>query len=401
MTTSGPVAHTATPTELAPGTRHELGAVWWTGFMLRAVLLGVPPVLEQMRRDLGISNGLAGLVASLPLLMFSLSALPGAAVARRLGAHRTVAIGLILLTVGSALRALPAGMLTVIGGTVILAVGIGIVQPPLARMVRVWFPRDVQRAATVLTLGLLSGGVAGAALTPLVVQWFAHDWRGSFLFWSVPAAVAVGVWLTVSSGTPGVRIDEPPIRIVTLLRDARVRWLTMMFVGQSVVFYTANTWTANAASGGANTTAAAVDLLCLNIPAVPMTVVLAATKRQFAASSSYYWAAGLTCASACAGWVLVGPALGPLWSLLLGIGSTMAFVGGNAYAPSFFQPSQVAAVTATVWTAGYLCTFLGPPLGGVAIDVFNSSRAPFTLCLAMSALLLIGAARLPRATRTA
>ena len=369
--------------------------------MLRAVLLGVPPVLEQMRRDLGISNGLAGLIASLPLLMFSLSAVPGAAVARRLGAHRTVAIGLVLLTLGSALRAVPAGLFAVLGGTVVLAIGIGITQPPLTQMVRIWFPRNVQGAATVVTLGLLSGGVVGAALTPLIVHWIAHSWQGTFLFWSIPAALAAVIWFTLSSGAAGARVEAPRIRIHALLGDARVRWLTMMFVGQSVVFYTSNTWTANAAAGGANTAAAAINLLCLNIPAVPITMVLATTRRRFTSSRPYYWIAGLLCSAACVGWIAVGPAYGPVWSVLLGAGSTLVFVGINAYAPSSFESSEVAAVVATVWTAGYLCTFFGPPLGGVAIDILHNSRAPFALSLVMSLLLLVGAARLPQLRSTA
>jgi CP family cyanate transporter-like MFS transporter len=369
--------------------------------MLRAVLLGVPPVLEQIRRDLGISNGLAGLIASLPLLMFSLSAVPGAAVATRLGAHRTVAIGLVLLTIGSAVRALPAGLFAVLGGTVILAVGIGITQPPLTQMVRFWFPRNVQAAATVVTLGLLSGGVVGAAMTPLIVHWIAHSWQGSFLFWSIPAALAAVIWVSLSSRADGGRLEAPRIRIHALLGDARVRWLAMMFIGQSVVFYTSNTWTANAAAGGANTEAAAIDLLCLNLPAVPIAIVLAATRRPFTSSPPYYWTAGLLCSVACVGWIAVGPAFGPVWSVLLGAGSTLVFVGTNAFAPSSFDSAEVAAVVATVWTAGYLCTFFGPPLGGVAIDVFHNSRAPFALSLAMSLLLLVGAARLPHLRHTA
>lgn len=381
----GQAAHTA-----------RLLSLLCTGFILRAVLLGVPPVLEQLRRSLGLSHGMAGLVIGLPVLVLGLSALPGAAITRRIGAARAVGAGLVLLAVGAVLRAAPGGFTSVMIGTLLLAVGIGAAQPPLARLAQVWFPRQVQRAATVMTLGLLVGGIAGAALTPFVVHGVAHDWRGSFVFWSVPAALAVVMWLAVASRSPDGSAGQAPVRIGPLLADPRVRWITLLFAAQGVTFYTSNTWIAGASAGGADTPAAALNLLCLNGAALPITLVLTATRRSFTDSRRFYVAAGLLSIAGTAGWTFAGPELGPLWSLLLGGGGTMALVGATAYSPMSFPPAQVAAVAATVWTVGYIAAFVGPPLAGFSIDLFHNPRAPFALCLAFSFLLILGGLRLPR-----
>jgi CP family cyanate transporter-like MFS transporter len=371
------------------------------GFILRAVLLGVPPVLEQLRRSLGLSNGTAGLVIGVPVLVLGLSALPGAAVTRRIGAARTVAAGLGLLAIGAVVRAAPGGFTTVMIGTLLLATGIGAAQPPLARLAQVWFPQHVQRAATVMTLGLLVGGITGATATPIVVHAVAHDWRGSFVFWSVPAAAAVVMWLGIAARSTDSGVLQVRLRMRALLADSRVRWITLLFAAQGVTFYTANTWIAGASPGGADTPAAALNLLSLNGAALPTTLILIATRRSFSDSRPFYVAAGLLSIAGTAGWTFLGPQLGPLWSLLLGGGGSMALVGTTAYAPMSFPPAQVAGVAATVWTVGYIAAFVGPPLAGVSIDLFHNSRAPFALCLVFSLLLILGGLKLPRIVRRA
>jgi CP family cyanate transporter-like MFS transporter len=112
------------------GSALTLLIAWWVGFNLRAVLLGVPPVLDRVQHDLGLSYTAAGLLTSIPILMLGVAALPGAALVRRLGGHRTVALGLLAVAAGTPLRA-AGGVLPLYAGTVLLALGISIAQPGL------------------------------------------------------------------------------------------------------------------------------------------------------------------------------------------------------------------------------------------------------------------------------
>ncbi|MGH7747192.1 MAG: hypothetical protein ACREQ5_20910, partial [Candidatus Dormibacteria bacterium] len=66
---------------------------WWVGVNLRAVLLAVPPVLDRVQTDLGLDYTAAGLLTAIPILVLGAAALPGAALVRRVGGHRTVALG--------------------------------------------------------------------------------------------------------------------------------------------------------------------------------------------------------------------------------------------------------------------------------------------------------------------
>ncbi len=348
-----------------------------------------------MRRELGISHTTAGLVVGLPVLLLGLSALPGAAMTRRWGAYRTVVVGLGLLTVGALIRTWPGGLAVVLVGTAVLATGIGVAQPPLARLAQTWFPARVQRAATVMTLGLLIGGIAGAAVTPLAVHSVAGNWRGSFLFWSLVAAAGFGAWVAVARRSPDGSVPPTPLQVWPLLADARVRWVTVIFAAQAITFYTTNAWIAAASTGGAGTASATLNLVFLNGVSVPVTLALTRVRRTFTTSRPFYVAAGALSTFGAGAWALAGPGLGPLWAVLLGAGGTMALVGATAYAPTSFPPARVAAVAATVWTIGYVAAFAGPPLAGLGIDVLHSTRAPFAMCVCFSLLLIIAGARLP------
>src|SRR5690606_6774681 len=89
---------------------------------LRAALTGVGPVLEIIQRDLALSAAAAGLLASLPVLVFAAFA-PLARLARQVGAERMILIGLLLLLVGLLVRSV-GGATSLFAGTVVLAVGI-------------------------------------------------------------------------------------------------------------------------------------------------------------------------------------------------------------------------------------------------------------------------------------
>ena len=92
---------------------------FWVGFNLRAPILGVPPVLALVRRSDHLSYAVAGLVSAVPILALGLAALPGAALVRRLGAFKVVAIGLAVAAVGELARALPGGVATLLLATAV------------------------------------------------------------------------------------------------------------------------------------------------------------------------------------------------------------------------------------------------------------------------------------------
>lgn len=373
---------------------------WWVGFNLRSVLLSVPPVLGPLRTDLHLSYTATGLLTSLPVLVLGLLAFPGAALVRRRGAHLAVALGLLATAAGAGLRALPTGgAAPVFAGSLLLAAGIAVAQPGLPVMVQAWFPRTVQRASTVVTLGLIMGEIAGAGLTgPAILG--PLGWRASFAVWALPAAAALLAWLAVPGrGPAGVADAGRPLR--PLLRSPQLWWVAVLFGSQSLVYFAANTWIPSTVRGGSGSAAASLDLTLLNLVMLPVTLALTLTRRPFVRSRLFYASGALLALAGAVGWMTSADTLGPLWVVLMGTATSSAFAGLLAYWPAVAAPEDVAASTAMMLAFGYLAAFLGPVLGGTARDALHAQWAAFLPVAASALVMLASSLRLPAPRRGA
>jgi len=83
-----PEAHTKAPL------LKLLCLLWLGGITLRVTILAVPPVIPLIHDDLRLSETQVGLLMGLPLAMFAIAALPGSLLIARLGALRTLVIGI-------------------------------------------------------------------------------------------------------------------------------------------------------------------------------------------------------------------------------------------------------------------------------------------------------------------
>lgn len=118
-----------------------LGLIWLTAFNLRVLLFAIPPTLPAMRSDLGLSYFATGSITSVAVLALGIASIPGALLATRFGARRLVALCAAGLAIFGASIALPPGAFWVFAGSALLTLSIAIAQPPLAVLIRRWFPQ--------------------------------------------------------------------------------------------------------------------------------------------------------------------------------------------------------------------------------------------------------------------
>ena len=83
--------------------------LWLAGTCLRITVLAIPPVIPQIHADLGLGQAAVGALTSLPVLLFAFAAVPGALLVARLGAARTLSLGLFVTAIAGALRAFSPG----------------------------------------------------------------------------------------------------------------------------------------------------------------------------------------------------------------------------------------------------------------------------------------------------
>src|SRR5207245_1421011 len=155
---------------LRPGL--TLVLLWLVGINLRSVILGVPPTLPALHQALSLSYSAAGLLTSLPVLLMAAGAIPGAYLVSRIGARRAVAVGLALVALGAAARAVPSAAM-LFAFTVVFALGVALAQPAMPSLAQAWFPTRIGRAIAIYSNGLLVGEVIAASITlPLLLAPF-------------------------------------------------------------------------------------------------------------------------------------------------------------------------------------------------------------------------------------
>ena len=186
-----------------------LAAAWLAALNARAPLLAIGPLLPLVISDLGMSFTVAGLLSGLPLLLMGAFGLPGGWLADRFGARLVMIWCLAGVTFGGIVRAFAPNELWLLVGTVLLGVSIGTLQPALPRTARDTLPNRTPLATAIYFNGLVVGGAAGLALTPLLVD-VLGGWRGVLLGWASVGAIATLGWIAVR---PARHVELHPGRL--------------------------------------------------------------------------------------------------------------------------------------------------------------------------------------------
>ena len=385
-----------------PARSRRLGAVWLlvltfaVGFNLRAAVLGVPPVLSELRSQLHLSYSQLGLLGGIPILAFGLTAIPAARLVRQVGGWLVVTAGLLLAAAGELLRVIPLQPWSLFLGTALMGVGIAVTQPGLPVLIQAWFQGRVQSSSAILTLGITTGELVAASLTGSLLLPAVGSWQATMVFWGLAGALCAGAWAALAPRVTAGRALGGSLRLRPLLGPSRLWAVYLCFAGQSLVFFSANTWIPLSAPGGPHSAAATLALASLNGVMVPVDLILIVWPRQFATRWEFYLVSGLVVLVGCLAWVAEGAALPWLGPGLIGAGVATNFAGLLAYPPLVAPSHQVAQLASVMLTVGYACAFLGPLLGGVAVDLGGGRLSPFIPITVAAAVMMAVSPAVPR-----
>jgi len=363
------------------------------GFQLRSVIVGVPPVLPEVRADLHLSFAAAGALSAIPVLGLGAAAVPGALLANRFGARRVVGLGTVGLGVAALLRLTPPVPAALFFWTAFMALSVAVVQPGIVVFVRATFSNLVQQASTAYATALGLGGLAGATLSIRLLAF--GGWRGTFVIWGALALAAGLLWLATAPGRGGEHAPHPG-GFGELVRDRAVWQVAAMFGSQSLVYYSSATWIPFEVRW-AGTGYLTLVLFLLNAASIPLSVVLVMLRWPWARSRAVYAGAGLLMLAGSLGFALGAVSLAWLWASLLSVAVAVTFTGSTVL-PALFsrRQSHTAGYASLVLTAGYALAFLGPLLGGLLVDRTHTFTSPFWLTTAAAVLVLVLGATLPR-----
>lgn len=354
-------------------------AVLLVGANLRTVFSSLPPLLEDVRADLGLSAAVAGLLTTAPVVCFGAMALLAPPLARRYPIERTLAVCAALTAAGAALRG-AGGVVPLFAGTIVAGIAVAVAQTALPALLRVRFPGHTGHLTGAFSLALTLGASVAAGLAVPLERLFGDSWRASLAVVAVPALAAAVLWTGARSRTVVARAQP-----LGLLRTAHPWSLPAYFGLQSMAFYCGLTWLpailqsdgySEAGAGGLQALAQAVQLA--PALAVPVLAMRMRDQRPLLLAIVAVATAGL------AG-LLAAPGHGVLWMVVLGLGqgaslglAMMLPILRGAGAPA------VAALMALSLSAGYLLCSVGPTLVGLAHDLSGGWTLPLWLMIGIT-----------------
>ncbi|EWT02913.1 MFS transporter [Intrasporangium oryzae NRRL B-24470] len=211
---------------------------------LRVAITSVPPLLDTISADLGLSHAAAGALTTLPVLCMGLFAPVASRIAHRLGAVAAVLAAAAAILAGTASRFAGGNVVVLYAGTFLAGVGIALAGTLLPRLVKTFFPPARAGLVTGLYMFAMMFGAALSSAVSVPLADRLGSWQASLGSWSVLALVGVLAWapFTHRANPHHTRGEEGPGRLPWGHPTA---WLVAGYLAlQSWSFYSAVTWLA-------------------------------------------------------------------------------------------------------------------------------------------------------------
>jgi CP family cyanate transporter-like MFS transporter len=348
----------------------------------RPAVVGVAPVLADLRADTGLSSALAGLLTTLPVLCFGAFAPVAPRLARRIGLETAVAASLVLLAVGIALRLLtPVALLY--AGSLVAGAAIAVANVLMPAYVKREFTRP-GAVMGVYSASLNIGAAAAAGLTVPIGMALDAGWRIALASWLVLAVLALGLWIPVA-GVRGTRSAPDNAGSWSLLRRPLARQVTAFLGMQSVQFYAIAAWLPTMlADAGVPVNEGGLLLAVCNVIGAAGALLAPAvagrmrTQRPLVAVVLAAYAVGL------AG-LLLAPDRGTLaWVAVFGLAQGSGFaLALTLIVLRSATPLVAARLGGVAQCVGYLVAAAGPVVLGALHDATGGWRWPIGLLLAL------------------
>ena len=344
-----------------------MAAIVLLALNLRTLVAGLPPLLETIRDDLGLSGLAGGLLTTLPVLAFGAFAPLAPRLSRRVPIEWLL-VGCALVTAGAAALRGAGGVAPLFLGCALAGVAVAVAQALLPVFIRTRHGEATGTLTGAYSMSLTLGAALAAALAVPLEEWLG-SWEASLAAWSVPALVAAVVWTSIAWRSRSVVQDESPPG----LWGNRLAWMVSLYMGmQSMAFYAGLTWIPtiledHGYSAGSAGALQALSALVQLAPAFAVPVLAARRRDQV---GLLWWIVLLQLTGALG--LLLAIDVAPLWIVVLGIGQ------GGALGLGLILPvlrggstASVAALTAMSLCVGYMVAAAGPWLLGAVHDAFG------------------------------
>ncbi|WP_322786417.1 MFS transporter [Fictibacillus gelatini] len=355
----------------------------------RPSLTSVGPLVNNIRDDLHLSNSVAGLITTVPLIAFAIMSPLAPKLGRKFGSELVLFLALIFLIIGLLIRSSGSSGL-LFAGTAIIGLAIAVCNVLLPALIQQKFSKKVGLMTGLYTSALGTFAALASGISVPLSHGLGSGWRGSLVFWAVLAAAAAIIWI------PQLRNREKPKNInMTEAKEvwrSPLAWQVTLFMGlQSLGFYVTVTWLpAILHDRGLSVSTAGWTLSLLQFISLPVSFlvpVLAARlshQKWLAAMTSFCYIAGF-------GGLMIGSKpLVIMCVIFLGLGQgaalSLALLLFGLRTKSAHQAAELSGMAQSI---GYLLAAVGPILFGYLRDVTHTWITPLLFIVITSGLMLI------------
>jgi MFS transporter, CP family, cyanate transporter len=363
-----------------------IAAIVLLGVNLRTVIASLPPLLADVRADLGLSATVAGLLTTLPVVCFGALALVGPRLARKVPLELVLVACALATAAGAALRGID-NALALFAGSLLAGAAVGIAQATLPVLIRLAFPSATGLLTGAYSMALPLGATLGSGAAVPLARAFGGSWTASLAAWALPAAAAAALWAPAAVRRRTLvrgPLPEP-------LRGEALAWWVAAFMGvQSMAFYAGLAWLPEILQdrGWSAGEAGSLQALSSLVSILPAFLVPVLAARRRAQTLVLLATVGIAAIGVLG--LLLAPAAAPAWVLLVGLGQGGA-LGLGLILPVLrgARAGAVASLTAMTLCLGYLMASTGPWMLGAVHDVVGGWTAPLVVLLAITLLELL------------
>ncbi|KAA9011272.1 CynX/NimT family MFS transporter [Niallia endozanthoxylica] len=360
---------------------------------LRAPLTSVGPLVDLIRNQMHLSNTLAGLITTLPLLAFAFFSPFVPKLGRKFEVEVILLISIIFLTIGIILRSL-SGITTLYLGTAVLGLAIAVCNVLLPSLIKREFPAQMGVMTGVYSISMsLFGAIASGISVPIAIG-LGYGWQGALGVWGILSFISILFWLPqmkrYSRKTPTIshQEDNAPLN----LWRSPLAWQVTLFMGlQSTVFYVLVTWLPEILKQqGVSSNQSGWLLSIMQLTSLPFTFIAPIIAGRMANQRLLVTIIAICLFIGNVGLLYGSLNLIILWIVMLAIGVGLSF----GLSMIFFvlrteNARQASELSGMAHSVGYLLAAMGPTFFGYLHDLTNSWNIPLLILAGVSVLLLI------------
>lgn len=363
-------------------------------FNLRPAITSLGPLVGMIQEDVGLAHWSAGLLMSLPLIVFAVMSPLVPKIASRLTNERTLLVGLISLFIGIAIRSIPNPFL-LFAGTLLAGLGIAIGNVLLPAVVKERFPNKFGLMTSVYStsMGLVASLASGISI-PLAVD-LNLGWQGAQMVWAIPVIMALILWAFLSKNHQSDKrvSQQKQSTSSSQMWRSSLAWQIAIFMGfQSFSFYVTISWlTEILQSHGISIETAGWLLSFTQLVGLPASFVIPVLAGRFQSQLWLSFVLGIFAVLGYSG-LLFGSTYSILIVSIIFIG--IALGGSFPLALTYIglrtrNSQQAAALSGMAQSTGYVLAAVGPLFIGYLYDLTHAWTVPLILLIVVSVILMV------------